>query len=112
MFFIYSLYHSFETATFEASGKVDTCVYSFNPNHTLSAVPTNAVPVNCKEHSGGWCILSMPCPQEETMHFRLTWDSYFFTLKSWDEQMLLQRVHLHHQSPFDIYQQLSEAPSV
>jgi hypothetical protein len=58
----------------------------------------------------GWCILSMPRPQEETIQFDLTWDDYILSLDPW-ERMLLQRIHFLHQSPFDIHQQLSEAPS-
>jgi hypothetical protein len=104
-----SLYRSFEN-TFEASGKVKKRVYSFNPDRTVSAVPPDVVPIDCDERSDGWSVLSMPHPQEETIQFGPTWDDYASTLEPW-ELMLLQGVHLHQQSPFDIYQQLSEAPS-
>jgi hypothetical protein len=52
----------------------------------------------------------MPHPQEETIQFGPTWDDYVSTLEPW-ERMLLQGAHLREQSPFDIYQKLSEAPS-
>jgi hypothetical protein len=52
----------------------------------------------------------MPRPQEETIEFDLTWDDYVSSLDPW-ECMLLQRIHFLHQSPFDIHQQLSDAPS-
>jgi hypothetical protein len=104
-----SLYRSFE-ATFEVSGKVRTRVFSFTSNQTVSVAPPDVVPVDCEERSDGWCILSMPRPQEETIQFDLTWDDYILSLDRW-EPMLLQRIYFLHQSPFDIHQQLSEAPS-
>jgi hypothetical protein len=51
----------------------------------------------------------MPRPQEETIEFNLSWDDYLSSLDPW-ERMLLQRIHFLHQSPFDIHQQLSDAP--
>jgi hypothetical protein len=104
-----SLYRSFE-ATSEVSGKVRTRVFSFTSTWTISVAPPNAVPVGCKGGSDGWYILSMPRPQEETIQFDLIWDDYVFSLDSW-ERMLLQGIHHLHQSPFDIHQQLSDAPS-
>jgi hypothetical protein len=52
----------------------------------------------------------MTRPQEETIEFDLTWDDYVSSLDPW-ERMLLQRIHFLHQWPFDIHQQLSDAPS-
>jgi hypothetical protein len=70
----------------------------------------DAVPVDCEERSDGWCILTMPRPQKEIIEFDLTWDDYVSSPDPW-ERMLLQRIHFLHQSPFDIHQQLSDAPS-
>jgi hypothetical protein len=52
----------------------------------------------------------MPQPQEESIQFDLTPDNYVSSLDPW-ERMLLQRSHFLHHLPFDIHQQLSNAPS-
>jgi hypothetical protein len=106
---ILSSYRSFENI-FEASSKVRRRVHNFNPDLNVSVVPPDAVPANCDEGSNGWYVLSMPHPWEETIQLGPTWDDCVSMLEPW-EWMLLQPIHLHQQSPFKIYQPLSEAPS-
>jgi hypothetical protein len=57
---------------------------------------------------GAYYLLLAPAKRPSSLATRPAWSEYLFTLDSW-EHMLLQCVHFTHQSPFDIYNQLSTA---